>query len=124
MPELTISIADTTDPQQLLRSLYDEILVDDELRPAEKALVSAQPDPSKMGAGEIIQMVLTDPVFIGGLTTCITAWLATHRTKLSLVFHGPAGKTEVSVDAGTSLGKKTIREALERALDGNAPAGQ
>ncbi|MFD3702197.1 hypothetical protein ACFWUP_03535 [Nocardia sp. NPDC058658] len=124
MAQLTISIADTADPHELLRSLYNEILVDDDLRPAEKALVPVQSDPSKMGAGEIIQLVLTDPVFVGGLTTCITTWLATHRTKLRIVFHGPAGKSEVSVDAGTSLGKNTIRDALDRAFEGHAPPEQ
>jgi hypothetical protein len=111
--DLRISVTDSDDDVAELRALYETILDDDVLRSARKSLNPGVPAEGKMGAGETIELVLTNTAAFTAFATCVKAWLDSRRSKLVLKVEGPGGKSEIVAD-GVNV---VTSAALNRAMD-------
>jgi hypothetical protein len=114
MNEITMSISESNDDTAELRSLYSAIVRDDDLRPAQKGILPGPPKDGQMGAEDLIRFVAEDAALISALSTCITAWLVSRKSKLKIVVSGPSGqKAEVTAE-GLHIGDDAaVRSALD-----------
>ena len=112
MGNLEIAVQESTDDLGALQDLYNAVLDDESLRPLRKQLVPAQPAAGQMGAEDIIQVVL-NPALLSALSACVTAWLATRKTKLKIVLNGRGGEATVEFEGTNAVTEQTIREALK-----------
>ncbi|MFD7846643.1 hypothetical protein ACFV4K_27360 [Nocardia sp. NPDC059764] len=105
---ITISITDADDDIAELASLFEAIVVDDDLRAVHKRLISGEPVPDALGATELIKLVVESAPLMGAVTACVTAWIASRTTKFTLKI----GDSEISVKGDVS--EAVVRQALEQ----------
>ncbi|MFE5285431.1 hypothetical protein ACFRAQ_10720 [Nocardia sp. NPDC056611] len=105
---ITISITDADDDIAELASLFEAIVVDDDLRAVHKRLISGEPVPDALGATELIKLVVESAPLMGAVTACVTAWIASRTTKFTLRI----GDSEISVKGDVS--EDVVRQALEQ----------
>ncbi|MEU1208891.1 hypothetical protein [Nocardia sp. NPDC005825] len=105
---ITISITDADDDIAELASLFEAIVVDDDLRAVHKRLISGEPVPDALGATELIKLVVESAPLMGAVTACLTAWIASRTTKFTLKI----GDSEISVKGEVS--EAVVRQALEQ----------
>lgn len=125
MTEYLISIAESDDDTYELHDLYRTILDDDELHEAGTSLITAAPRPGQLGADEWVRLVLDNPALDTAVSTCVTAWLATRKSRrLRIVLHAK-GKIEIEADGVNAVSTADVLKALEtvRGGQGDAPAG-
>ncbi|MDN2497463.1 MULTISPECIES: effector-associated constant component EACC1 [Nocardia] len=112
MTEFGLSIADSEDDAAELHDLYAAIIEDDELRSARKRLEAGQPGANRMGAEEIIRLVIENPSLDAAVSTCIAAWLATRRSRRMKVIIRADRSVEVEADGIKSVTAADIQDAL------------
>lgn len=105
---ITISITDADDDIAELASLFEAIVVDDDLRAVHKRLISGEPVPDALGASELIKLVVESAPLMGAVTACLTAWIASRTTKFTLRI----GDSEISVKGEVS--EDVVRQAIEQ----------
>lgn len=105
---ITISITDADDDIAELASLFEAIVIDDDLRAVHKRLISGEPVPDALGAEEVIKLVVESAPLMGAITACLTAWIASRTTKFTLRI----GDSEISVKGDIS--EDVVRQALEQ----------
>ncbi|MEU1432215.1 hypothetical protein ABZ412_34635 [Nocardia sp. NPDC005746] len=105
---ITISITDADDDIAELASLFEAIVVDDDLRAVHKRLISGEPVPDALGASELIKLVVESAPLMGAVTACVTAWIASRTTKFTLRI----GDSEISVKG--EVPEDVVRQALEQ----------
>jgi hypothetical protein len=109
---LEVLVEKSDDNEAVLRDLYDAIVDDASLRPAQKSVIAAQPELGHMGSADIIAIVL-NPDLVSALSACVTAWFATRRSRLTLKVRGPAGEAKVEFEGSDVITEKTVRRALD-----------
>ncbi len=112
MGRLELLVENSADDEAVLRDLYDAIVDDASLRPAQKGLIAAQPKPGQMGAEDIISIVL-NPDLVSALSACVTAWFATRTSRLKLKVRGPAGGATLEFAGADVVTEETVRRALD-----------
>ncbi|MEV0080583.1 hypothetical protein AB0H58_29590 [Nocardia neocaledoniensis] len=117
MAELQISIVESTDDVAELRDLWSAILGSEDLRLVRKSFVPDRPVAGNMGAAEVVRLVLERPEFYPAVAAIVTAWLATRRSKLKVVFLAD-GAREIEFDGVRPTAAATVVEALTAACEG------
>lgn len=114
--EVVLSISDCGDAVAELHSLYAAMLDDDELRTVRKTLVPAPPEGGRLGAEEIIRVIVESKPLLGAVTACVTAWIAARKPKARLTI----GEITIELD-GRAATDDSVRAAIELAQSPDDP---
>ncbi|MBL1074055.1 hypothetical protein JK358_06570 [Nocardia sp. 2] len=113
MVEILLAVHDSDDDVAELKSLFDELVVDDELRALRKE-IARTPRAGTLGAEEIIRIVIDAPEFWGAVTTCVVAWLRMRRPQLRLKLSRPDGlHAEIVAIGGEAVNEAQVLEAID-----------
>lgn len=124
MAEITLCIQDAPDPQGETRALYEAITEDGRLRQGRKELRAEPGEIGDMGAGEVISFATENKDVLLAMASCISAWLATRRSKLTVVLRGHGREATVNAEGVGVANEEAVRQALEIVgadSDGSAP---
>lgn len=113
MGRFELLVVDSGDDEGVLRDLYDAVVDDESLRPAQKNIVGASPVPGQMGGAVDILSVVLKPELITALSVCITAWFATRTSRLKLKVRGAGGEATVEFKGRDVVTEDTVRRAFE-----------
>jgi hypothetical protein len=105
-----------------LHDLYAAILDDDELRTVRKALVRGPAEADWMGAEECVRLFLDNPALDTAVSTCVTAWLATRKSRRLKVTVRADGSAEIEADGIREVTPSDVRAALDAARNGRTDA--
>ncbi|MFE6858300.1 hypothetical protein [Nocardia sp. NPDC057668] len=108
--EVVLSISECDDAVSELHSLYAAMLDDDELRTMRKNLIQIPPEDGRLGAEELIQIVVDSKPLLGAVTACVTTWIAARKPKARLII----GKIAIELD-GRAVTDDSVRAAIELA---------
>jgi hypothetical protein len=120
--EFVIAVVDSDDDITELHDLYAAILDDDELRTARKALVLGPVEADRMGVEEYVRLVLDNPALDTAVSTCVTAWLATRKSRRLKITVRADGSAEIEADGIRDVTPGDVRAALDAARLGRPDA--
>lgn len=115
--EFRISVAGTDDDVAELHDLYASLLDDDELQTAHKTVELGQPGRGEMGAEDIVRLIVDNPGLDTAISTCVTAWLATRKSRRLKLIIRANGSAEIQADGITRIAPEDVAQALKLARE-------
>ncbi|MFE3986541.1 hypothetical protein ACFXPR_18840 [Nocardia tengchongensis] len=124
MREFRLSIEDSDDDAALLRDLYEAIRDDYELTGVRTSLVPASVPEGKMGAEEILRLVLDHSSVDLAVCGVISAWIAARRARRLKLIVRSDGTAELEINGDNKPAADEIvrlmRAAQENSRDETA----
>lgn len=125
--EFRLSIDGSTDDTGELHDLHEAIRDDHELVGVRSSLGPMSAPEGAMGAEEIVRIIFDNPALCTAVSACVTAWLATRKSRRLKVIIRANGTAEIQADGIKEITAAEVAEALRIAREhqqGGETAGQ
>ncbi|WP_157124999.1 effector-associated constant component EACC1 [Nocardia pseudovaccinii] len=112
MCEFRLSISDSEDDIEELHDLYEAIREDYELVGVRASLVHAPVPDGAMGVEDVLRLVLDNPGLDAAVSTCVTAWLATRKSRRLKIIVRADKSVEIQADGIKDIAPEDVARVL------------
>lgn len=115
--EFSLSISDSDDDAEELHDLHEALRDDYELTGVRTSMTYAPPPAGAMGAEEILRIVFDNPELYVAVSTCVTAWFATRKSRRLKIIIRANGSAEIQADGIREITSAEVADALRLARE-------
>ncbi len=117
MYEYRLSIDGSADDIGELHDLHEAFREDYDLVGVRAALLPTSAPEGAMGGEEVIRIIFDNPALCTGVSACVTAWLATRKSRRLKIIVRANGTAEIQADGIKEITTDQVAEALRIARE-------